>query len=145
MKYYQGKFTPKYKNKYMGNHDMIYYRSSLELQLFMWCDKSNSIKKWASEEIVIPYRCPIDNKMHRYFIDAFIEFSNGKKLLIEIKPEKFTIKPKQGKSKRRFIKESCEYARNMAKWEAAHAFAEKNNIEFKVWTEKTLKQLGITI
>lgn len=145
MRYYQGKFTPKNKHKYMGNHEMIYYRSSLELQLFIWCDKTYSIKKWSSEEIVIPYRCPIDNKTHRYFIDAYIEFDNGKRLLIEIKPEKFTVPPKLGKSRRRYIKESHDYIRNMSKWEAARSFAEQNNIEFKVWTEKTLKQLGITV
>lgn len=145
MRYYQGKFTPKNKHKYIGNIDMIYYRSSLELQLFIWCDKTDGIKRWSSEEIVIPYRCPIDQKQHRYFIDAFIEFDNGKKMLVEIKPDKFTKPPKPSKSKRKYMKESYDYVRNMAKWEAAESFANKNNIEFKVWTEKTLKSLGILV
>lgn len=145
MRYYQGKFTPKRKTKYIGDVGAIYYRSSLELQLFIWCDKTDSIKHWSSEEIVIPYRCPVDGKIHRYFVDALIEFESGKKILIEIKPERYTLPPKQGKNKRKFLLETMEYARNRAKWEAADNFAKHNKIEFKVWTEKTLKELGITI
>jgi hypothetical protein len=143
MKYYQGQFNPRNKQKYVGNVNAIYYRSSLELRVFIWCDRNSSITKWTSEEVVIPYKCPIDNNMHRYFVDLLIEFKNNEKMLVEIKPERFTKPPKKGKSDKRYLKETIEYARNMAKWEQASDFAKKNNIEFAVWTEKTIKQLGL--
>ena len=34
--------------------------------------------KWSSEEIVIPYRSPIDKKVHRYFPDFWIQLLNSK-------------------------------------------------------------------
>jgi hypothetical protein len=36
-------------------------------------DKDPSIVEWSSEEHVIPYRSPIDNRMHRYFVDFYIK------------------------------------------------------------------------
>jgi len=54
-------------------------------------DKDPSIVEWSSEEHVIPYRSPIDNRMHRYFVDFYIKkkMPDGKTrvALIEIKPK----------------------------------------------------------
>lgn len=143
MKYYQGNFRPKNPNKYLGDIKSIYYRSGMELKVFMWCDGNAAIKAWNSEEIVIPYRCPVDNKVHRYFVDLMIMFENGKKMLIEIKPKRFTIPPPATKNKKRFIREYLEYERNLAKWNMAEEFAKKHDIEFAVWTEETFKKLDI--
>ena len=40
---------------------------------FMKCDLSESVIKWGSEETVVPYVSPLDNKIHRYFIDFYVQ------------------------------------------------------------------------
>ena len=41
---------------------------------------TTNILEWGSEEIVLPYRSPIDNKVHRYYPDFYIKVreSTGK-------------------------------------------------------------------
>ena len=95
---YKGKFIPKNPTKYLGDFNSITYRSSYELKFMNWCDRSSSIKGWVSEEIAIPYRNPLDNKIRRYMVDFYIEVQEKdsiKKYLIEVKPERFTKAPQQ--------------------------------------------------
>jgi trans-aconitate methyltransferase len=53
-----------------------------------WCDDNISIVEWGSETIIIPYISPIDNKIHRYFVDFYVKIKNKnnliEKYLIEI-------------------------------------------------------------
>ena len=35
------------------------------------------------------------------------------------------------------------YVKNMNKWEAANEYAKDRGWEFQIWTEKTLKSMGI--
>jgi hypothetical protein len=146
---YQGKFKPKYPQKYIGVVDEIYYRSSWELSIMLWCDSNKNVTKWSSEEIVVPYLCPTDNKVRRYFIDFRITINDEKTYLVELKPRKYTMPPEQkSKDKRkrkRYITEVLEYVKNQAKWNAADAYAKKCGASFQVWTEDTLEQLGIKI
>mgnify|MGYP000081178161 CR=1 FL=1 len=37
-------------------------------------DSRNDVIRWGSEEIIIPYLSPADNKVHRYFPDFFVEY-----------------------------------------------------------------------
>jgi aldehyde:ferredoxin oxidoreductase len=84
--------------------------------------------------------------MHRYFVDLLIEMDNGDTFLIEIKPKQQTVPPKQPKRKtKRYIKEVMTYVKNQDKWEAANKFAEHKGWKFQVWTEDTLKNLGIKL
>ena len=57
-----------------------------------YCDHTDSILEWGSEEIIIPYRSPIDNRVHRYYPDFYIKVreKSGRisKYIIEIKPKK---------------------------------------------------------
>ena len=39
----------------------------------VYCDNEKRILSWGSEEIVVPYMSPIDNRMHRYYVDFIIE------------------------------------------------------------------------
>ena len=39
----------------------------------VYCDKNDNILEWASEEIAIPYRSPVDNRVHRYFPDFYMK------------------------------------------------------------------------
>jgi hypothetical protein len=143
---YKGKYTPKNKHKYVGDANNIVYRSLWERNVFRWLDGRDDIVAWNSEEVVIPYRCATDGKMHRYFIDVWFKTSEGKAYLIEIKPKKETQPPKVPKRKtRRYLQEAMTYAKNQSKWHAAQKFAAENGVEFQVWTEDTLKHLGIKI
>lgn len=143
---YQGKFKPKNPSKYKGNFTNIIYRSSWELSVMMWCDNNSNVVQWSSEELVIPYLCPTDNSYHRYFVDFVITLSNKKTYWIELKPEKYTQPPEKSKKvTKRFITETLQYVKNQAKWKTAHEHANKQNATFQVWTENTLKSLGIKI
>ena len=143
---HQGKFKAKNPKKYIGDYNSIYYRSSWELSVMLWCDNNPSVIEWSSEELIIPYLCPTDNSYHRYFIDFTIKFNNNEIYWIELKPEKYTKLPEQPKRKtKRYINEVFQYAKNQAKWKTANEYAVKSGAKFHVWTEKTLKSLGIKL
>ncbi len=139
---YSGRYKPNIK-KYRGNPDTVVYRSMWEKYAFMWCDKNADVKSWSSEETVVPYYYDVDKKYHRYFVDLKITFKNGKTVLVEIKPEKETAPPTGSRKTKRYISEALTYVKNMNKWEAAHSFANDRGWEFQVWTENTLRKMGI--
>lgn len=144
--YYKGKYRPTNISKYKGDASNITYRSLWERQVFRWADTNPNVKFWCSEEIVIPYRCRTDGKMHKYFVDLYIEFASGQKYLIEIKPKKQTVPPTVKKIKtKKYITEVATYAKNISKWEAATEFCADRGISFEVWHEDTLKALGIKL
>jgi len=140
-KSYKGIYKPTNPKKYVGDPNRIVYRSLLERRMMLYCDRNPSIINWASEELPIRYFNPIDKKWHRYFVDFIIKTDKGKKLLIEIKPSRQTKLPKPPKKKTKaYMRESFEYIKNQAKWQAATAYAEDNGAEFKIITEKELGQ-----
>jgi len=105
-------------------------------------DSNKNIVKWASEEVVVPYCSPKDNRIHKYYPDFIIEQKNKKGVLetvmIEVKPKKQTAPPsmpKSGKRNRRFIMESFQYAVNKAKWESAVNFCDHRGWRFVILTE----------
>ena len=108
-----------------------------------WLDRNSNVLEWSSEELIIPYLSPIDNKYHRYFPDfvAKIKGKDGKarKFVIEVKPEKQTkppVKPK--KVTKSVINEIATWGINEAKWDAALSFCQDRGWEFKIITEKEL-------
>ena len=138
-KSYKGIYRPTYPKKYVGDPNRIVYRSLLERRFMLYCDRTEDIVNWASEEISIPYISPIDKKLHRYYPDFIVKTSKGKKLIIEIKPYRQTAQPKAPKRKTKsYLREQLEYIKNNAKWKAAKAFCEDKGFEFKILTEKEL-------
>ena len=143
---YKGKYTVKDRKKYVGDPDKVVYRSLWERQAFKWVENQPNIIEWGSEEVVIPYVCETDRKVHRYFIDLYFKTDDGKKYLIEIKPAKETKPPKvPARQSRRYLSEALTYVKNQSKWKAATKFAQENGATFQVWTEDTLKSLGIKL
>jgi len=141
---YKGKFKPKNYQKYKGDPTNIVYRSLLERRFMVYCDEKPWVLEWSSEEIVVPYKSPIDNRWHRYFVDFWIKYrkSNNeiKTLLIEIKPDSQTRPPvKKDKITRRFLTEVQTWGINQAKWKAASEYCLDRNWEFKILTEKDLR------
>lgn len=108
-----------------------------------WCDRNASVLEWGSETVVIPYKSPVDNKLHRYFVDFYVKIKNKEnkitKYLVEIKPEKFTKPPEIPKRQtKKFIQEVFQYGTNQAKWKAANEFCQDRGMKFLVLTENDL-------
>ena len=108
-----------------------------------WCDSNPSVLEWGSETVIIPYRSPVDNNVHRYFVDFYIKIQDKDKkilkYLIEIKPEKFTKPPPiPQKQTKRFIQEVFNYGINQSKWKAASSFCDDRGWKFLVLTERDL-------
>jgi len=139
---YKGWFTPKNRSKYKGDSENVVYRSSWELRVMKWLDENPSVIWWASEELIIRYKSPIDQKMHRYFPDFIVRLKqkNGTEstVVIEIKPQKQTVKPVQKRKTKRYLQEAATYAVNQEKWRAADLFCKEHGWQFKVLTEKDI-------
>ena len=132
---YKGKYYPSFPRKYKGDPTNIIYRSLWERKFMVYCDKNQNILEWASEEIAIPYRSPIDNRVHRYFPDFYMKVkeTNGKikNYVIEVKPAKQTKPPAKPKRQTKgYIREAYEYARNQAKWKMAKEYCADRQWEF---------------
>jgi hypothetical protein len=139
-------YKPLFPEKYAGDPTCIIMRSSWETRFASWCDKNPSVIKWSSEETIIPYRCPTDDKVHRYFVDFKIQIKTKdgllKTYLIEVKPAKQTQPPVYpGRNTQRYLTESMAFIKNQAKWKAATDWAKDRGYEFKIITEY---ELGLT-
>ena len=66
---YKGRYIPTNPKKYKGDPSRIIYRSLWERKLMVYCDRNEKVLEWGSEEVIIPYLSPWDNKIHRYFPD----------------------------------------------------------------------------
>lgn len=131
-----------YMQSYKDGH--VQYKSGLELTAIRYADYNKHITAWSMEPFNIKYLKPTTGKIHRYFIDMFIEFKTGAKFLVEIKPKGETIPPRKPskntqKAILRYQKALMTFAVNKAKWEAAEKFAELNKMKFIILTEDELK------
>ncbi len=140
---YKGKYKPLHPYKYKGNPTKVIYRSLWERKFMQYCDDNMNILEWASEEMFVWYKSPVDNRAHRYFPDFYIKVreSNGviKKYIIEVKPKRQTKPPAKPKRQTRgYLREAFEYAKNKAKWKAANEWCLDRGYEFKVLTENEL-------
>lgn len=131
----------------MGELNNIKFRSSWEAALMYFLDNNPKILGWASETVIIPYVSPVDDKVHRYLIDFWIQTSERGIILVEVKPQIQCLPPRTGKGrqKSRVLAEASVYAVNSAKWQAAEQYARANGWRFEVWDEVTLRNLGVVI
>lgn len=142
-KFYKGLFKPNHPEKYKGDHTNIVYRSHWEFKVMSFLDRQKDILKWNSEEIIIPYRSPLDGRIHRYFPDFWIQkknFSDGKieEALIEVKPKKQTQPPavqSNKKPSKRYLTEVKTWGINSAKWKAADKYCKDRGWNFFIFTE----------
>jgi len=109
----------------------------------MWLDHHNDVLEWGSEEFFIPYRSPIDGRVHRYFPDFFVKKrgADGKieTLVVEIKPLSQTREPKkQAKITRKYLTEVATWGINKSKWKAAEDYCDDRGWKFKLITEREL-------
>jgi hypothetical protein len=138
----QGFFQPLNPKKYKGNSRNIAYRSGWELKVMVWLDRNPNIIEWSSEEVVVPYRNPFDNTIHRYFPDFLVKMNtiNGiETFLIEVKPESQIQPPKPPKNKNKltkaYIQASQMHIINQTKWEYAKAYCKSRGYKFTTLNE----------
>lgn len=141
--YLKGKYEVKNPEKYKGDIGNVVYRSSYELAVFEFCDRSPGVLEWSSENVVVPYFDPIKNKKRRYMIDIWMKFKsrdgNVYTEIVEIKPHAQTLAPVKGRKRREtFERELATYITNTAKWEAAQKFAVDRGWNFRVITENSI-------
>ncbi len=140
---YKGRYNPKNPRKYKGDPRNIIYRSLWERKFMVYCDNNASIIEWGSEEIIIPYLSPWDNRRHRYFPDFYIKAQQAdgslKKMIIEVKPKIQCSPPKEPKRKtRRYLNEVKTWSINEAKWKYATEWCKNNGMEFVIINEDHL-------
>jgi hypothetical protein len=81
--------------------------------------------------------------VHRYFPDYLIKVKedsgNIKTYVVEVKPKKQTLPPKQrSRVTKSYLHECKTYAINQAKWSAAKEWCADRMVEFKIITEEDL-------
>lgn len=103
------------------------YRSGWEQKYMIYLDSTPNIVSWSYEKLVIEY---ISNqktkKIRKYYPDFQVEYDDGTKVVIEIKPLR-KLKQDSVIKKIRAAKEWCT----------------NNGVTYKVLTEIELKDLGI--
>lgn len=106
-----------------------------------WMDSRDAVIRWGSEEINIAYLSPLDNRVHQYYPDFFIEYrdvdGNILKEIVEVKPlhESDADFAKHQRSKDALLV-------NTAKWRAAATWCEVRGMKFRVITEKSIYHQG---
>lgn len=140
---YSGIFKPKNPEKYSGDATNIIWRSTWECRVMTWLDNNPNVINWASEELIVPYISPVDNRWHRYFPDFLVKVrgkdGKSKILMLEVKPKKQSEPPKlQKRVTKRYITEVTTWGVNQAKWKAAQEYCLDRGWEFKVITEEHL-------
>ena len=104
---------------------------------------NDKIIEWGSEEVIIPYKSPLDKRVHRYFPDFYIKYVNSSgqtvREVIEVKPKKQLLPPKPPKRQtKRYLNEVATYAVNQAKFKAAEDFCKERRLKFRILTEDHL-------
>lgn len=127
----------------MGDYKNIIYRSSWECRVMNWLDKNPNIVSWASEEMTVPYKSPVDGKFHRYFPDFLVKVRTKdgkfKTVMIEVKPKYQTKEPQPKKRiTKQYINEVTTWGVNQAKWKAATEYCLDKGWTFQIITEDDL-------
>ncbi len=140
---YRGKYFPSNTKKYKGDPSNIIYRSLWERKFMVYCDRNEKIVEWGSEEFFIPYRSPLDGKIHRYFPDFYVKVKTPrgmKKWIVEVKPKRQVERPPQNPKRRTkaWAYSVQTWVVNQAKWKAAKEFCADRGYEFKIMTEDDL-------
>jgi hypothetical protein len=149
-RYQQGTYVCNNPDKYLGDLERVYYRSSWEKKLYYYLDTNNRVLKWSAEGVTIPYEINENGNWstHTYYPDAYCEFKltdgNTRKVVLEIKPwnEYRNLEPpKEPKTRTMKALENYEYSlrtfqKNIIKWSAAKKFCDRRGIEFFIITPK---------
>lgn len=150
------------EKKYIGNPLECMYRSLWEHNFMVYCDITDEIIRWASENDAIPWMDE-NGKMHKYFPDFYVEIvkkddeNQHKRVFYEIKPHKEIypdfidretggiLPPKKNtlKAYQDFEYKLKTYKNNLLKWHYADEWCKNKHMEFKIIDEYFLKSKKI--
>ncbi len=99
----------------------VRYRSSYEKKAYLKLDADETVKTYRPEVVTVKYLHPKKGITSSYIIDLEVEYTDGTKRLIEIKPAKWLTNV--------VVK---------AKIEAGMVEAQRLGIDFEIWTELSL-------
>jgi len=103
------------------------YRSGWELKYMVYLDSNPDVVSWSYEKVVIEY---ISNqktkKIRKYYPDFEVEYIDGKKIIVEIKPSR-----------------KLQKATIVKKIRAAKEWCTKHDLTYKILTEIELKDIGL--
>jgi hypothetical protein len=103
------------------------YRSGWELSYLKWLDSNVNVKTFLYESVKIPYISNIvTGRVRHYYPDFLIEFKDGSKQLVEIKP-----------------KRRVSQAKVQKKLKAAEAWCLEHGVTLQILTEVELKVMGL--
>lgn len=125
LKQYAKGFKPEYHH-HTGWHDSpkagkVFYRSGYEKKAYIELDADNDVKTYVPEGVTVEYFNPVKQITSSYIIDLLVEYVDGSKKLVEVKPAKW-----------------CSDDVVKAKFEAAAIKAQEMGLVFEVWTELEL-------
>lgn len=127
IKQYMNGFSPK-MHHITGYHKSpkvpkgeVFFRSSYEKKAFVILDRDQNVKSYQCESFIVEYTKPNDNIKSNYIVDILVEYIDGTKKLIEVKPETW-------------LKDETV----QCKLEAARLAAERAGLGFEIWTEMNL-------
>lgn len=148
---YSGVFKLKNPKKYIGDSSNVIFRSLKERSIMNYCDTSDKVISWCSEEIVVPYIYEVDRKEHRYFVDFLVKIKTNSgtvvDLLIEYKPKSQTVAPKKPKKRtskaiQNYNNAAMTWIKNCNKWKAAELYAKNMGAEFVVLHEEHIDRMN---
>ena len=139
----KGRFKPRYPDKYKGDPQNIWFRSSWERDMMNWLDNRDDIISWMSEERCVWYYNPVTKKKARYFPDFIIKYKKNDIVyeeMIEIKPHRQVTGPNPNPARRtkNWVREVQNYAINRAKWKAAETYCEDRGMSFRILSEENV-------
>lgn len=92
-----------------------------------WFDVEPTVLSYSYESVRIPYINNVRSRRTRtYLPDFLVELTDGRKILVEVKPSK-----------------KLGHAQVMKKLAAARVWCDENKIDLQVITEKDLRLLGV--
>lgn len=117
--------TGTYKSTKTGAE--IKYRSGWELEYAKWLDANPDVKTYLYEGVVVAYVSNVRSKhLSNYYPDFYIEYVDGRKELIEIKP-----------------KRKVDQLKVQKKAAAAEQWSREHGAVFKILTEADLMTMGV--
>lgn len=103
------------------------YRSGWEQKYMVHLDENPDVVTWSYEKLVIEYVSNQKTKrVRKYYPDFQVEYKDGKKVVVEIKPSR-----------------KLRQATVVKKIRAAMAWCTEHDVIYKVLTEIELKDIGL--
>jgi hypothetical protein len=103
------------------------YRSGWEQKYMVYLDDNPDVASWSYEKLVIEY---VSNKktkkIRKYYPDFQIEYKDGRKVVVEIKPSR-----------------KLQQATVVKKIRAAKEWCTEHDMVYKILTEIELKDIGL--